>query len=51
MTSDIDNLSLLFQDGLVSLAVQGLTLVVIAVVLVGRVRRHGTRAVPVSDRR
>jgi ATP-binding cassette subfamily B protein len=34
MTSDIDNLSLLFQDGLVSLAVQGLTLVVIAVVLV-----------------
>lgn len=34
MTSDIDALTTLFQDGLVSLAVQGLTLVVISVVLV-----------------
>lgn len=34
MTSDIDSLTQLFQDGLVNLAVQGLTLVVIAVVLV-----------------
>jgi ATP-binding cassette subfamily B protein len=33
MTSDIDALVMLFQDGLVNLAVQGLTLVVIAVVL------------------
>lgn len=33
MTSDIDNLTVLFQDGLVSLAVQGLTLVVIAGIL------------------
>ena len=33
MTSDIDNLTQLFQDGLVNLAVQGLTLVVIGVVL------------------
>jgi ATP-binding cassette, subfamily B, bacterial len=33
MTSDIDALTALFQDGLVSLAVQGLTLVVITVVL------------------
>lgn len=33
MTSDIDNLTALFQDGLVNLAVQGLTLVVITVVL------------------
>ena len=33
MTSDIDALTALFQDGLVNLAVQGLTLVVIAVVL------------------
>jgi len=33
MTSDIDALTTLFQDGLVNLAVQGLTLVVIAVVL------------------
>ncbi len=33
MTSDIDALSVLFQDGLVSLAVQGLTLVVITVVM------------------
>jgi ATP-binding cassette subfamily B protein len=34
MTSDIDALTALFQDGLVNLAVQGLTLVVITVVLV-----------------
>ncbi len=34
MTSDIDALTLLFQDGLVNLAVQGLTLVVITAVLV-----------------
>jgi ATP-binding cassette subfamily B protein len=34
MTSDIDSLTLLFQDGLVSLAVQALTLVVITAVLV-----------------
>jgi ATP-binding cassette subfamily B protein len=34
MTSDIDSLTLLLQDGLVSLAVQGLTLVVITGVLV-----------------
>jgi ATP-binding cassette subfamily B protein len=34
MTSDIDNLTVLFQDGLVSLAVQGLTLLVITGVLV-----------------
>lgn len=34
MTSDIDSLTLLLQDGLVSLAVQGLTLVVITVVLI-----------------
>ncbi len=33
MTSDIEALSALFQDGLVSLAVQGLTLVIITVVL------------------
>ncbi|MEM8923332.1 MAG: ABC transporter ATP-binding protein [Actinomycetota bacterium] len=33
MTSDIDALSALFQDGLVNLAVQGLTLLVITVVL------------------
>ncbi len=33
MTSDIDALSVLFQDGLVSLAVQGLTLVVITAIL------------------
>ena len=33
MTSDIDSLTLLFQDGLVNLAVQGLTLVVITGVL------------------
>jgi len=33
MTSDIDSLTLLFQDGLVNLAVQGLTLVVITAVL------------------
>jgi ATP-binding cassette subfamily B protein len=33
MTSDIDALVMLFQDGLVNLAVQGLTLVVIVVVL------------------
>jgi ATP-binding cassette subfamily B protein len=33
MTSDIDNLTALFQDGLVNLAVQGLTLVVITAVL------------------
>ena len=33
MTSDIDNLTQLFQDGLVNLAVQGLTLVVISVIL------------------
>jgi ATP-binding cassette, subfamily B, bacterial len=33
MTSDIDSMTALFQDGLVSLAVQGLTLVVIAVIL------------------
>ena len=34
MTSDIDALSVLFQDGLVNLVVQGLTLVVVTVVLV-----------------
>lgn len=34
MTSDIDALAVLFQDGLVNLAVQGLTLVVITTVLV-----------------
>lgn len=34
MTSDIDNLTQLFQDGLVNLAVQALTLVVIATILV-----------------
>jgi ATP-binding cassette subfamily B protein len=34
MTSDIDALTTLFQDGLVNLAVQGLTLVVITAVLV-----------------
>ena len=34
MTSDIDALTALFQDGLVNLAVQGLTLVIITVVLV-----------------
>jgi ATP-binding cassette subfamily B protein len=34
MTSDIDALTQLFQDGLVNLAVQGLTLVVIAAILV-----------------
>ena len=34
MTSDIDALTALFQDGLVNLAVQGLTLVVITVILV-----------------
>jgi ATP-binding cassette subfamily B protein len=34
MTSDIDTLTMLLQDGLVSLAVQGLTLVVITGVLV-----------------
>jgi ATP-binding cassette subfamily B protein len=34
MTSDIDALSALFQDGLVNLAVQGLTLAVITTVLV-----------------
>jgi ATP-binding cassette subfamily B protein len=34
MTSDIESLTALFQDGLVSLAVQGLTLVVITVVLI-----------------
>jgi ATP-binding cassette subfamily B protein len=33
MTSDIDSMTALFQDGLVNLAVQGLTLVVIAIVL------------------
>ena len=33
MTSDIDSLTLLFQDGLVNLAVQGLTVVVITGVL------------------
>lgn len=33
MTSDIDALTALFQDGLVNLAVQGLTLVIITVVL------------------
>ncbi|MEM7340140.1 MAG: ABC transporter ATP-binding protein [Actinomycetota bacterium] len=33
MTSDIDALAVLFQDGLVNLAVQGLTLVVITIVL------------------
>jgi ATP-binding cassette, subfamily B, bacterial len=33
MTSDIDSLTVLLQDGLVSLAVQGLTLVVITVIL------------------
>ncbi|MGH9137940.1 MAG: ABC transporter ATP-binding protein [Acidimicrobiales bacterium] len=33
MTSDLDALTVLFQDGLVSLAVQGLTLLVISVVL------------------
>jgi ATP-binding cassette, subfamily B, bacterial len=34
MTSDIESLSNLFQEGLVNLAVQGLTLVIIVVVLV-----------------
>ena len=34
MTSDIDALTALFQDGLVNLAVQGLTLIVITTVLV-----------------
>ena len=34
MTSDIDSLTVLFQDGLVSLAVQGLTLLVITAILV-----------------
>jgi ATP-binding cassette, subfamily B, bacterial len=33
MTSDIDAMTALFQDGLVNLAVQGLTLVVISIVL------------------
>jgi ATP-binding cassette subfamily B protein len=33
MTSDIDAMTALFQDGLVNLAVQGLTLVVIAIIL------------------
>ncbi|MEZ5225298.1 MAG: ABC transporter ATP-binding protein [Acidimicrobiales bacterium] len=33
MTSDIDALTVLFQDGLVNLAVQGLTLVIITVVM------------------
>ena len=33
MTSDIDSMTALFQDGLVNLAVQGLTLLVIAIVL------------------
>jgi ATP-binding cassette subfamily B protein len=33
MTSDIDALAQLFQDGLVSLAVQGLTMVVVTVIL------------------
>jgi ATP-binding cassette subfamily B protein len=33
MTSDIDSMTSLFQDGLVNLAVQGLTLLVIAVIL------------------
>jgi ATP-binding cassette subfamily B protein len=33
MTSDIDSMTALFQDGLVNLAVQGLTLLVIATVL------------------
>jgi ATP-binding cassette subfamily B protein len=34
MTSDIESLTVLFQDGLINLAVQGLTLIVIATVLV-----------------
>jgi ATP-binding cassette subfamily B protein len=34
MTSDIDALTQLFQDGLVNLAVQGLTLIVIAAILI-----------------
>src|SRR5439155_446975 len=34
MTSDIEALSVLFQDGLVNLAVQGLTLLVITIVMV-----------------
>lgn len=33
MTSDIDALALLFQDGLVNLAVQGLTMVMVTVIL------------------
>jgi ATP-binding cassette subfamily B protein len=33
MTSDIDSMTSLFQDGLVNLAVQGLTLLVIAIIL------------------
>ena len=33
MTSDIDALSQLFQDGLVSLAVQGLTMIVVTIIL------------------
>ena len=33
MTSDIDSMTSLFQDGLVNLAVQGLTLIVIAIIL------------------
>ena len=34
MTSDIESLTALFQDGLINLAVQGLTLVVITVILI-----------------
>lgn len=34
MTSDIDALSMLFQDGLVNLAVQALTLVIITIVMI-----------------
>ena len=34
MTSDIDNLSMLFQEGLVQIAVQLLAVVVIAVILI-----------------
>ena len=33
MTSDIEALSQLFQDGLVNLAVQGLTMVIVTVIL------------------
>ena len=33
MTSDIEALQQLFQDGLVNLAVQGLTMVVVTVIL------------------